>query len=592
MKPARDWKSELAKQKTGDAIQLIEGRGGDPTLKVGNVFLHSRYNPRQEAERLVDSADLDLKRPILVIGLGLGYHILELKKQGAESVAVVEPDRTIAKLALDGPMAESDVLLGLGEPQEIAGSDEFKKLVASVPQLLIHPPTAHIHPEYASEMTALVSKAVMCDNRLRIAVVGPLFGGSLPIAGYLATAFEKLGHASLFVDNSQAWDVYNEVTEGVKTKHAANQLGVMLTNFLNEWSYARVMEFAPDICIVIAQAPVGKQFPLRLAKEGIVTAFWFVENWRHLAYWQDIAPFYDYFFHIQPGEFDDKLDEAGCMCHALVQTGCDPEIHAPVELTDEEHQEYDCDISFAGAGYFNRTELFKGLTDYNFKIWGVNWSGRELYPLLCRPDERFTSEQFAKIVAASKININLHSSTYHDGVDPKCDAINPRVFEIAASGAFQLCDPAMGLDNFFDLDSELPSYRDLKELRSKIDYYLEHSEERQEVATRARERVLKDHTYEKRAQQMLDLIFEAHGARILHKGIRVQKTCSEILDQVGRDTDLGRFIESLPSDMLFTNENVDEHLARFGKEVSYPEGVFMYMREVREFAETLLENPR
>ena len=587
MKPAREWFAELADAPPGTGVELVEGRGGEPTLKVGKVFLHSRYRPREEAARLIDSADLDLSRPILVVGLGLGYHVAELLRRDSV-VAVIEPDSAVVKLALAGPLADSDVLLGVGDLDSIGASEAFRAFAAKTPQAFVHPPTANVHPEYARAAAHMLSKAALEDHHLRIAVIGPMYGGSLPIARYLERAFRSLGHRTLLADNSQAFGIYNEVTGGIKTKRAACQLGDMYANFLSEWSYARVAEFSPDVCVVIAQAPVGPKFPLRLAKEGIVTAFWYVENWRHLPYWQNVAPYYDYFFHIQPGEFEDKLAQVGCRHQAVVHTGCDPEIHKPVDLTQEERGEFGCDLSFAGAGYYNRVELFKGLTDYDFKIWGVEWGGREIWPLVRNPDERFTPEQFAKIASASKINLNLHSSTSHEGVDPKCDAINPRVFEIAACGGFQLCDPCIGLGELFDFEEELPVYRSLPELRSKIDHFLAHPDERKAVAQRARERALRDHTYAKRAQRMLDLIIEHHGARILRKGVRVQRTVSEMAKRVGEDTALGKYLASLPPDVPFTHEGINEQLEQRSGEMTYPEKVFAFLREMRSFSEELL----
>ena len=587
MKPAREWLADLAGLPPRDDLEQISGRAGEPTLKVGSVFLHSRYQPREEAARLVDSANLDFNRPIIAIGIGLGYHVLELLKPGAR-VAVVDPDPGVGKLAIEGLLRDADVLVGLGDPDGIASNDGFRTFVEQVPQILVHPATARIHPGFAEAMTRLIAKTALQAHRLGVAVVGPMYGGSLPIAHYIERGFRTLGHRTLLVDNSLAWDLYKTATEGVKTKHASAQLGEMLGNFLGEWSYARVAEFAPDICIVLAQAPVGPVFPARLAKEGIVTAFWYVENWRHFPYWKDIARFYDVFFHIQPGEFEDQLTQAGCRCHAYVQTGCDPEIHKPVELDESERNRYGCDLSFAGAGYANRVQLFKGLTDYDFKIWGVEWSARELQPLVCGHGERFSPEQFAKIAAGSKINLNLHSSASHEGVDPKCDAINPRVFEIAACGGFQLCDPCISLESLFDFDSELPVYRSLPELRARIDYFLAHDEERREYAGRARVRALRDHTYAKRAQQMLDVIVERYGATLLQKGIRIQRTMAETADRVGRETGLGRYLASLPPDVFFTQENVNNLLTKATSTMSYPEKVFAYLREVRSFAETLL----
>ena len=487
MKPAREWMKELAGLEPDARLELMAGRTGETTLKIDNTFLHSRYSPREEAARLIDSAALDLTRPVLVVGIGLGYHVQELLGRNV-NVAVIEPDPGVAKLALEGPLKDADVLLGVGDLDAIIASPAFQHFAQSIAQPLVHPPTARLHPEYCEQAVALATQAALGAQRLRIAVVGPMYGGSLPIAGYLERAFRSLGHVTRLVDNSVAWDLYQATTQQVKNKHASNQLGDMLAHFLGEWSYARTAEFAPDICIVLAQAPVNRNFPVRMAQEGVVTAFWYVENWRHLPYWKDIAPLYDSFFHIQPGEFERMLTQIGCPNHAYIQTGCDPEVHKPVELTAEEIAEFGCDISFAGAGYYNRIQTFKGLTDYNFKIWGVDWHANELIPLLCRREERFTPETFAKVVAGSKININLHSSALHEGVDPKCDAVNPRVFEIAACGGFQLCDPCIGLDTLYDFDSEVPVYRNLSELRKQIDYFLAHPDERAQWAERARAR--------------------------------------------------------------------------------------------------------
>ncbi len=590
MKPLREWRDALAGARN-DAVQRVEGREGLPTLKVGAIFLHSRYQPEQEARRLLDSAALDPARPVLVIGLGLGYHVQELLSRHMD-VAVVEPDPAVARFALDGPLKDAALPLGVGAPEAITDAPAFRAFARRLPQVLVHPPTARLHPGYAEAIEASLSREALGGQHLNVAIVGPLYGGSLPIAGYLADAFRKLGHQALLVDNRIAWDLYQSVASGVENKKASGQLTGLLTNFLAEWCYARVAEFNPEICIVIAQAPVGPGFPARLAKHGIVSAFWFVENWRHLPYWKEIAPGYDCFFHIQPGEFDEKLDEIGCKHHAFVQTACDPAIHRPVTLAEAERAEFECDLSFAGAGYYNRLQLFRGLTDYRFKIWGVDWAERELAKCLVGGPRRFDSEAFMKIVAGSKINLNLHSSTSHDGVDPKCDAINPRVFEIAAAGGFQVCDPCVGLETHFDFETELPVYRDLKGLRALIDHYLAHPEERAAFAQRAQARALRDHTYEQRAQHMLDVLFAAHGARILRRGLRIQRTVGETLDRAGADTELGRWLATLPKDLPFTEESLAAFLQPGNPDAPYPARVFSYMREVCEFADALLKAPR
>lgn len=591
MRPAEAWRTELHDLPGRDDICILEARTGKPTLKAGGVFLHSRYDPEREAAQLVDSAALDPARPVLIVGLGLGYHVLELLQRGFEA-AVVEPDAAVAREALEGPLAAATFPLGVGDIDAIAASAAFRALARRMPQVLVHPPTARLQERYVDAVRAALARCAFAGIRLSVAVVGPMYGGSLPITKYLADAFRTLGHRTLQVDNDAGWPLYEAVTSSVEHTRAKSQLGQMVTALLGEWSYARVAEFNPEICIVIAQAPVSSNFPARLAESGTVSAFWFVENWRHMPYWKQVSREYDFFFHIQPGAFDRELDAIGCKHHAFVQTGCDPAVHRPVELTPEEHRVFDCDLSFAGAGYYNRNRFFRGLTDYNFKIWGVNWTERELARLVQRRDQRFTSEEFMKIVAASKISLNLHSSNRSEGVDPNCDAINPRVFEIAAAGGFQLCDPCIGLEDHFDFAAELPTFASLAELRAKIDYYLSHPDERKQIAARARERALREHTYERRAHQMLDLILEHHGARLLKRGVRVQRSVSEVLERVGPDTELGQYLTLWPKDFLFTYDALTEMQQRRVGEGLYAARVFAYLREVRDFAEALLKERR
>lgn len=591
MKPVKEWLKELSTISADPYVLLEEGRKGFLTAKVQNLYLHSRYDPYEEAQRLIDSSLLDEYRPVLVIGLGLGYHVLELLKRGYR-VAVVEPNPFLARTALESTLKGTEFELGLGDAESIISSCSFRRFASEIPQILVHPPAERLYPEFIRKLQKALLSEGLAKARLSIAVIGPMYGGSLPIAGYLEKAFRKLGHRTLYLNNSVAWEFHQAITSSIASRRAGKQLTDHLVQLLGEWNYVRVMEFAPEICIVVAQAPVPPVFPARLRQHGILSAFWFIENWRHLDYWQSIAPLYDFFFHIQPGIFEKRLEEIGCLNHAFVQTACDPETHKPAVLTEEDRQQYSCDVSFAGAGYPNRKQFFGGLTDYDFKIWGINWDTPELERCVQQPQRWFDSDLFAKIVAGSKINLNLHSSTTSEGVDPTADAINPRVFEIAACGGFQLCDPCRGIENLFDSSTELPRYHNLQELREYIDYFLAHPQERTEFAERARKRVLNEHTYVHRAQQMLDLFMDRHGKTLLKKGIKVQRTVGEMIDRVGKDSELANYLRTLPQDLLFTYETIIQQLKSDNSQLSFPEAVFMYLRDLRSTAERLLEEPR
>jgi len=60
----------------------------------GQIFLHSRHRPIDEAKRLVESIDLNDKTLIAVHGFGLGYHVQELfAKSSPEAIFLIfEPD--------------------------------------------------------------------------------------------------------------------------------------------------------------------------------------------------------------------------------------------------------------------------------------------------------------------------------------------------------------------------------------------------------------------------------------------------------------------------------------------------------------------
>lgn len=588
LKTTDAWRATLADRAPSPELAVEPSRQGGPTLRSGKIQIHSRYNPEAEAQRLVESAAIEEGQAVVAIGCGLGYHVLALLEKGHE-VLVLEPDTDVVKLACDGPLAGAACQIGAGP---LPSGDALAPLAAFMersPHILVHPPTAQLHPEYAEETIATLNVAALSGKHLNIAVVGPLYGGSLPIAGYLARAFERLGHHTRYINHADAWPLYEKLQGSIKGAGPAAQLSGLYTQFLSEWTYAQVAEFNPEICIVLAQAPVAPTFPDRLRKHGIVTAFWYVENWRHLPYWRDIARHYDYFFHIQPGEFETKLDEAGCRRHAFVQTACDPDLHRPVTLAADERAHFECDLSFAGAGYYNRINFFKGLGDYNFKIWGVSWPDRHVAKLLVDGETRFDSETFMKIVAGSRINLNLHSSSSKPGVDPDCDAINPRVFEIAAAGGFQLCDPCTGLDQLFDFETELPVYRDLKELREKIDYFLANPEARTRFAEAGRRRVLAEHTYTHRAEAMLGHIFRAYGTRMLQRGIRARHTFGEIATRLKPEEELRQWLGHFPEDTPFTFDEIAGRSLPKGAPNLYPEQVIAYMRQVKQDADAALK---
>jgi len=85
---------------------------------------------------------------------------------------------------------------------------------------------------------------------------------------------------------------------------------------------------------------------------------------------------------------------------------------------------------------------------------------------------------------------------------PGGDFVNPRTFELALCGAFQLVDRRTLLPELFD-DDELAQFGSLPELKERLAYFLAHPEARAAFAARARQRALTDHTYAARMETLL-----------------------------------------------------------------------------------------
>ena len=69
----------------GLVFQVIDTKNHSKTIELADgensILVHSKYNPEKEAARMVKDLDLSGLNSIIVIGCGLGYHLLQLYEQ-------------------------------------------------------------------------------------------------------------------------------------------------------------------------------------------------------------------------------------------------------------------------------------------------------------------------------------------------------------------------------------------------------------------------------------------------------------------------------------------------------------------------------
>lgn len=83
-----------------------------------------------------------------------------------------------------------------------------------------------------------------------------------------------------------------------------------------------------------------------------------------------------------------------------------------------------------------------------------------------------------------------------------------RLFECPGRGGFQIFPRIKGIENHFVEDEEIVLYTfaDFDELKAKIDYYVEHDEEREAIRRAGHERTKAENTYHDRWRHILNML--------------------------------------------------------------------------------------
>jgi Glycosyl transferases group 1 len=206
---------------------------------------------------------------------------------------------------------------------------------------------------------------------------------------------------------------------------------------------------------------------------------------------------FDTFFTNSKGVIPD-LEELGAKNIHPLYYAADPELFKPLNI------EKDIDISFYGHGSELREEWMKKmitepsnvLSNRYFSVGGL---GLDIDLGRARMTGYMNYSAFRRFCCQSKICLNItrwsHTSVYASAT--------ARPFELAAFGACIVSQPYSGIEEWFDIRREIAVVNDETEVLSVYQYLLDSDEEREKMGERARTRLLKDHTYQKRAEELI-----------------------------------------------------------------------------------------
>ncbi len=198
---------------------------------------------------------------------------------------------------------------------------------------------------------------------------------------------------------------------------------------------------------------------------------------------------------------EDLLRQLGVKRAHTVWYGADPDLFRPVAVKDQ-----DIDILFYGHGAEYRaqwidnmiTQPSLALPEARFAVRGTNLGA--LGKARTLPYLSFS--KLREYVCRSKLNLCItrgaHASVYASS--------SSRPFELAALGACIVANPYAGIEEWFEPDKELVIVRSADEARETYRDLLAHDGKRQAIGAAARERLLKQHTFRRRAAELIAII--------------------------------------------------------------------------------------
>ena len=248
--------------------------------------------------------------------------------------------------------------------------------------------------------------------------------------------------------------------------------------------YANAYEFPPDNirwiqenygCPVVVMSLDCKQ-----SWDGLQLS----EGFRSLAV--DQVSVVDLFWTSARVTCDWILAEGGCPIY--LPEGCDATVYVPSDV------EKDIPVSFIGGKYGFRARVISHLRNNGIpvKVFGSGWGTRSVW-----------GEEAVDIMRHSQINLGMGGIGYSEFLKN----VKTRDFEVTCvGGGVYLTSFNPDLAMHFNIGQEIACYSNDIELVELIRYYLEHKEEADLMAKRARDRCLREHRWVHRYIAILQVL--------------------------------------------------------------------------------------
>ncbi len=549
----------------------VRARNGSWTLKVraedgSEKAVHSLYNPEAEAGSIVASFGYDGRGILVVLGLGLGYHVAELTARypGAQ-IIVVEADSGMPGLcAQHGRSPGPSVRIISGRPADEAIAWILRiQLRSGMRPIAVFSLASMLaaFPSYYGRILPSLEKSIqakLCDRlkypkfQAETAHIGVVDFGYY-LMREIASALKRLGHRVSFLP----------LRKGQEGEQAVCSLMEMLNRD------------KPDFLLTVNH--------LGFDKQGILTSFldsvelpaasWYVDNPNLIikAFDANVSPYVSVFVW-DKGYLGDMKSMGFEQVHYL-PLATDEEVFRPLDLAPADRRRYGAEIGFVGNSMREPVDewlrkvsprlhplvekLACTLSSKRISVtsalhqsgdsWqleplceterldlegAVLWQATLLYRLSCVKnlagfEHRICGDEgWLKLLGAgyrlyprldyyaevpkfyNACRVNLNATNLQMGA-----AVNQRVFDVPACSAFVLTDYQESLAELLEPERECVTFSEPGEIPELTRFYLENSATARAIALNGRERVLAEHTYRHRLQTIVQVMRKTYGCR-------------------------------------------------------------------------------
>lgn len=199
----------------------------------------------------------------------------------------------------------------------------------------------------------------------------------------------------------------------------------------------------------------------------------------------------------------DELPALGANRVLVLPKAYDPDIHIPKIISDGEPR-FLYDVIFIGHFEEERFASINFLVKHGLcvTIFGPGWAHVKSRKGLVIKNKILAAEDYAGAISQSKISLGFLRKVNRD-------LHTGRTMEIPACGGFLLAERSSEHLSFFKEGKEAEFFDSDEELLEKAQFYLKNIDMRDQIAKNGLYRVTSEnHTYDRRAQQILEALYE------------------------------------------------------------------------------------